>query len=261
MSLRPPKRVKDLLMVNWNIFWISLRYFCWISRAQMCMEWMDAHLKFLFAVTKYQKELVKILCGRRSHHWLNSGGRKEVQDTRQGTRMAVDAVVASIKRRAQTITTFEDIAEVHVRSFHSCISFILSIFYLFWPFSFSFSFSNEVWNSSSKSWQRDWWTHSQGFWEWLRKRSSVFGCKFLLEFFPFFTFYLLRLWTCFYFSVFSILFIKFFFPDWFAMFYLWLFYFRFDLSFFYENELFFCYLQGACCLFMVLSNDSSSVFF
>ena len=57
--------------------------------------------------------------------------RKEVQDTRQGTRMAVDAVVASIKRRAQTITTFEDIAEVHVRSFHSCISFILSIFYLF----------------------------------------------------------------------------------------------------------------------------------
>ncbi|KAH9755076.1 hypothetical protein KPL71_015656 [Citrus sinensis] len=37
--------------------------------------------------------------------------RKEVQDTRQGTRMAVDAVVASIKRRAQTITTFEDIAE------------------------------------------------------------------------------------------------------------------------------------------------------
>lgn len=220
MSLRPPKRVKDLLMVNWNIFWISLRYFCWISRAQMCMEWMDAHLKFLFAVTKYQKELVKILCGRRSHHWLNSGGRKEVQDTRQGTRMAVDAVVASIKRRAQTITTFEDIAEVHVRSFHSCISFILSIFYLFWPFFFLFPFpmkfgtaaanrDREIGELIAKAFEKGWGNDLQflAVSSFLNSSSSLLSICCACE--PAFTFQFLPFCL-----------LSFFFPDWFAMFYL-----------------------------------------
>lgn len=81
----------------------------------MCM---DTHRKFfLFAVTKYQKELVKVLVHAKHRHWLNSVGRQEVQDVRQGARMAVDAVVESSNSRVLHIATFEEIAQFHVRSF------------------------------------------------------------------------------------------------------------------------------------------------
>lgn len=74
-------------------------------------------LIYLFAGTKYESVLVKAP----NDEAFKALGRANLTGLTQGFRMAADAVVRNLDCQARKITTFEEIAQVHVLPLDFCL--------------------------------------------------------------------------------------------------------------------------------------------